>query len=109
MSMLPPTGPNPGLSPTRNLFQAWMQGGQPQPAPLVQPAPLAQGPTAAGAPNIGGGGFNPAAAGIKVYGAGDFAPQRGKIGLGMQGYAQRDALQARQAALGRVLGGNGGG
>lgn len=51
----------------------------------------------------GGAGFNPMAAGNKVYGAGGYAPNVGGV-ANRQGYAQRDAAGAarRQALLRRA-------
>lgn len=58
-----------------------------------------------GAAPQGGAGFNPYAAGSKVYGAGRTMPNVGKV-ADKTGYAQRDAkAAARKAALLRRAGG----
>lgn len=59
-----------------------------------------------GAAPVGGGGFNPMAAGNKQYGAGRPMPTTGKV-VDKLGYAQRDAANAaRKQALIRRAGGS---
>lgn len=56
-----------------------------------------------GQPPVGGAGFNPAAAGNRVYGSGQPMPTTGRLG-NTEGYRQRDVAAAarKQALLNRV-------